>query len=89
MQIHLTQLKDLQWFESSLSWFGANDARLCQNGGIQFETTWYHNWFGVILSRFKRATSSCPHKIWQGRTNPKCLNPKLEGLIWDSQGTIE
>jgi hypothetical protein len=50
-QVEPTQLEDSQWFESSLSWFGVNDTKLCQNGKVQFGTTWYHNRFGINLSR--------------------------------------
>jgi hypothetical protein len=30
-----------------------DDARLCENGGVQFGTIGYYNWFGAYLSNLK------------------------------------
>jgi hypothetical protein len=47
----LAQLENSQWFEASPNWICANDAKLQQNGGIQYATIKYHNQFGANLSR--------------------------------------
>jgi hypothetical protein len=49
----------------------------------------YHNRFGMYLSRSQGTTCSYPHWIWQGEAKFYYPNPNLEGLIWNSQGTIE
>jgi len=49
----------------------------------------YHNQFGTNLSRPQRATSSCPHRVWKGKTKSNCANLGLERLVWYSQGIIE
>jgi hypothetical protein len=81
------------WLISKLiwspSWFGANDERLCQNGVVQFGTTGYHNQFGTYLSKTQGTTCSYPRRIWQGEAKSYYSNPRLEGSIWNNQGTTE
>ncbi len=66
-----------------------NDVRLCQNGGVQFGTTRYHNWFGTNLSRPQRAINSCPYRVWKGKAKSNCPNQGVERLVWDSHSAIE
>jgi hypothetical protein len=55
--------------------------KLCQNGRVQFGTTWYHNRFRANLLGSQGATSGYPHRIRQGEAKSYCSNPRLEGSL--------
>ncbi len=46
-----------------------NDVGLQQNGGVQYATIEYHNWFGANLSRVQGTINSCSHRVWKGKIN--------------------